>query len=69
MSRESAGQKRKTSHDDSDIDTPIESAEEPKRLRISKEETNDVLKEVDDVLNEIENPQEWVEQFVQKGGE
>ncbi|MET8537667.1 ubiquitin-like protein Pup [Streptomyces sp. NPDC005065] len=29
----------------------------------------EVLDDIDDVLNEIENPQEWVAGFVQKGGQ
>lgn len=69
MSRETAGQKRKTSREDSDTEHDVESTREAKRPRISEEEIHDLLEEADDVLSEIENPQEWVRQFKQKGGE
>ncbi|GAA2797801.1 ubiquitin-like protein Pup [Saccharopolyspora taberi] len=56
---------RPSDHDDDDVPEPSASGQE-RREKLDSE-TEDVLDEIDDVLED--NPQDFVRSYVQKGGQ
>ena len=55
-------------------DDKAEEAAEPTERLVrepteSNQEIDDLLDDIDDVLSEIGNPEQWVREYVQKGGQ
>lgn len=63
-------QTRSTSRQDDTAGEEIEVAERGKdEPGDSSQQIDDLLDDIDEVLGEIENPEAWVQAFVQKGGQ